>query len=86
MSELVCRELVELVTHYLDGALPPSELERFEAHLAECDQCGTYVDQFRRTIELTGHADVAGAPEPALRTALLAQFRAWTAEDQPTGS
>jgi anti-sigma factor RsiW len=28
---------VELVTDYLEGALPDAERLRFEAHLAECD-------------------------------------------------
>ena len=32
--ELTCQELVELVTDYLEGALPAAERARFEAHLA----------------------------------------------------
>ncbi len=48
---LTCRELV---TDYLEGALPAGERERFEAHMAACEGCGAYVEQVRRTIELTG--------------------------------
>jgi anti-sigma factor RsiW len=50
---LTCRELVELVTDYLEGALPAGERERFEAHMAACEGCDAYVEQVRRTIELT---------------------------------
>ena len=51
---LTCRELVELVTDYLEGALPAGERERFDAHIAACEGCDAYVEQVRRTIELTG--------------------------------
>jgi anti-sigma factor RsiW len=35
-DQLVCRQVVELVSDYLEGALPRSERRRFEAHLAGC--------------------------------------------------
>ena len=38
-DEVACRELVELVTDYLEGALQPAERRRFEAHVAGCDGC-----------------------------------------------
>ena len=44
---LVCREFVELVTDYLEGALPDAERARFEAHLAECDGCAGYLEDTR---------------------------------------
>jgi anti-sigma factor RsiW len=72
-----CDELVELVTAYLDGALPPEDERRVTAHLAECDGCTTYVAQFRTTVDALGHlpADrVADLPEGA-RESLLAAFR-----------
>lgn len=50
-GELVCREFVELVTDYLEGALPDSERARFEAHLAECDGCAGYLQDMRRTVD-----------------------------------
>ena len=34
-----CNELVELVTDYLEGKLPPADVERFAAHLEECEAC-----------------------------------------------
>lgn len=45
-----CRELVELVTAYLDDALRPEQRASVEAHLAKCDGCRGYLEQFRATI------------------------------------
>jgi len=73
-----CRQLVELVTEYLEGTLPPDDRARFEEHLAACDGCGAYLDQMRKTIALAGRLreeDVA----PAARERLLASFRDWKA-------
>ena len=36
---LSCRALVELVTDYLEGALPDATRLRFEEHLAACADC-----------------------------------------------
>ena len=33
-APLTCAELVELVTEYLDGTMPPALRERFDDHLA----------------------------------------------------
>jgi anti-sigma factor RsiW len=49
-----CRELVELVTDYLEDALPPAERARFEAHIATCDGCDAYLIQMRETIVVLG--------------------------------
>jgi anti-sigma factor RsiW len=51
--ELPCRELVELVTDYLDGALSDAERTRFETHVAACQACDRYVEQIRTTVALT---------------------------------
>ena len=56
---LVCQEVVELVTDYLEGALPRAERRRFEAHLADCPHCTEYLAQMRATIRLTGRLDPA---------------------------
>ena len=70
---LTCRELVELVTDYVEGALPAAERERFEAHMAACEGCEAYVEQVRSTIRLTGRTRaLERRPEIA---ALLAMFR-----------
>jgi len=73
---LACRELVELVTAYLERALPPADRARVEAHLAACPHCTRYLEQMRQTIAATGklHEDDLS---PAARDALLAAFRGW---------
>jgi anti-sigma factor RsiW len=69
-----CREVVELVTAYLDGALEPEERERVEAHLALCDPCVQYVEQIRATTRLVAAATRELELRPD-RDALLAAFR-----------
>ena len=73
---LSCQELVELVTDYLEGALDEAERARFEEHLAECVNCETYLDQIRRTIELTGTLRASSLSSEA-EAALLHVFRDW---------
>jgi anti-sigma factor RsiW len=51
---LSCRALVELVSDYLEGALPPDEHSRFEAHVAGCGNCAAYLRQMRETLALLG--------------------------------
>jgi anti-sigma factor RsiW len=73
---MACRELVELVTEYLEGALPDDDRRRLEAHLAECPYCEEYIAQMRRTIEMLGHLP-AEIVEPSRRTRVLEAFRGW---------
>lgn len=75
-AELTCIELIEIVTDYLEGALPPAERSRFEAHLAGCDGCTRYLDQMRQTIRLTGRL-AEDQLTPEARSDLLAAFRDW---------
>jgi predicted anti-sigma-YlaC factor YlaD len=75
-DELTCKELVELVTDYLEGAMPEVDRGRFEAHLTECDGCTTYVEQIHQTIRITGLLTEASFPDDA-RAILLDTFRNW---------
>jgi hypothetical protein len=63
--DLACRELVDLVTDLLDGALPPGWREGVEAHLADCDGCTEYVRQIRATVEALGALGARPSTEPA---------------------
>ena len=51
---LVCREAVELVSDYLDGALSRRDRRRLQRHLDTCDACDAYLDQVRATIAASG--------------------------------
>ncbi|HEV2875454.1 MAG TPA: zf-HC2 domain-containing protein [Thermoleophilaceae bacterium] len=71
-----CQELVDAVTAYIEGTLPRSERARFEAHLAECSHCRTYLEQMRGTIARLGTLrEQELAPET--RAGLLEAFRGW---------
>ena len=84
LGELTCRELVELVTDYLEGGLTPEERMRFEEHLLICEGCSAYVDQVRKTIEVVGSLQEDSIP-PQMRNNLLGAFRAWKAGDSSGG-
>jgi anti-sigma factor RsiW len=81
-DEIVCRELVELVTPYLEDALPPDERALVEQHLASCDGCEAYVQQMRMTIRAIGHVS-EDAITSKTREDVLAIFREW--RDRQTG-
>jgi anti-sigma factor RsiW len=78
-AAITCRELVELVTDYLEGALDPSTRGRVDEHLAACPGCRAYLDQMRTTISVTGRLHERDL-EPAAREALLHAFRGWRRE------
>lgn len=78
--ELVCQQVVELVTDYLEGALSRSERRRFEAHLAGCENCTEYLSQMRATIRLTGRLD-ADDLTPPMREEFTALYRRWRSQD-----
>lgn len=69
-----CNELVELVTAYLDDALDPETRARVEAHLAHCDGCQNYLQQFRETVRTVGRIR-DDQLDPAFRKRLLDAFK-----------
>jgi anti-sigma factor RsiW len=73
---MTCREMVELVTAYLEGHLTPGDRARFEDHLAICEGCQAYLEEMRGTLRALGRL-----PEDRLsaagRDALLAAFGEW---------
>ena len=74
VEQITCQEEVELVTDYLEGALPPEVLARFEHHLTLCDGCVWYVDQIRMTVDAVGRIGEEDVP-PETRDGLVAAFR-----------
>jgi anti-sigma factor RsiW len=77
--DLVCREAVELVTDYLDGALSRRDRRRFEAHLKDCPNCSAYVEQIRTTIRLTGTIEPDDLT-PEAKQDLTELYRRWREE------
>jgi predicted anti-sigma-YlaC factor YlaD len=79
IDEVTCREFVELVTDYWEGALPEQQMELVEEHLVMCDWCKTYLEQMEATVEaLPEAADREPVPEETERV-LLSAFRDWKA-------
>ena len=48
------RDVVELVTAYLDETMEPDAREAFERHVETCDGCQEYLDRVRTVTALSG--------------------------------
>jgi anti-sigma factor RsiW len=76
VEQLSCREFVELVTDYLEGALLEEERLRFEDHISRCDGCTAYLEQIRQTVGVAGRL-TEDALSPEAERVLLDAFRDW---------
>ena len=77
--DIACQELVELVTEYLEDALPPDEVAAIEQHLAGCEACLRYLRQMQATVAAVGllpRERVTDGLSDRTIDALLAAFRA----------
>ena len=74
--ELSCKEVVEIVNDYLEGAMSSHDRERFDEHLSICDGCTNFLEQMRETIRLTGMLGEEQVPV-AQRERLRQAFRDW---------
>jgi hypothetical protein len=73
-EHVTCQEVVELVTDYLERALPADETSLFEQHIDFCDGCIVYVEQMRSTVATVGRVTKEDVP-PKIRERLLTAFR-----------
>ncbi len=75
---LSCRDLVDLVTDYLEGAMDPATAASFERHAHDCPPCLEHLEQMKLTVRAAGGvSDEAITPEA--RSALMERFRDWNA-------
>jgi anti-sigma factor RsiW len=81
--QIVCQEVVELVSDYLEGALSGGQRRRFERHLAGCPHCSEYLAQLRETIRLTGRL-VPDDFSPQMREDFGELFRRWREDGNET--
>ena len=72
--QLICQEIVEVVTDYLEGAMDPDLRASFDAHLAGCPHCTHYLEQIRGMIRVSGTIRAEDL-SPEFREGLLAAFR-----------
>jgi anti-sigma factor RsiW len=75
-QDLACRELVEILTEFLEGALEEHTRSQVEQHLVLCPGCTEYLRQFRATISATRKLAEEDLP-PRVRENLLDAFRHW---------
>ena len=71
---VVCQQVVELVTDYLDGALPSHLRAAVERHLELCPPCVVYVEQMRATAAALREVPVESI-DPGTRAELVSAFR-----------
>jgi hypothetical protein len=74
--DLMCKEVVELVTDYLGHKLAPADRVRFEKHLLTCPPCTAYLGQMRTTVELAGELG-RRPPDDEVEQTLVNMFRRW---------
>jgi anti-sigma factor RsiW len=77
-EDMTCKEVVEIVSDYLEDVLSAQDRARFEAHLAGCAGCTAYVEQMREIIRLTGMVTEEQVPAEH-RERLRRAFRDWKA-------
>ena len=77
-----CREVVELMTDYLEGALTSLDRERFEQHIAGCDGCRAYLQQLRLTLRAMRSFEATPIPE-RVQKELVQAFRSWRLTGSP---
>jgi anti-sigma factor RsiW len=77
-EELVCMQIVELVTDYVEGTLSRADRRRFESHLSGCEHCTEYLEQMRITIKLTGRLATEDLT-PAMREDFGELYARWAA-------
>lgn len=49
---MTCKELIDFLNDYVDMDLPEDQRRAFDAHLARCPSCRTYLDQYRAVSEM----------------------------------
>jgi anti-sigma factor RsiW len=74
-----CREIVELVTAYLEGGLSAGDRLAFERHVAICPPCRGYLSQMRKVAGMAGGLREEDVPEHVRRD-LAAVFAEWQKE------
>ena len=75
-DDLACTEEVELMTDYLEGALPDAERRRLELHLETCPGCTEYLEQMRTVAGSLG--GLTRGVDPAPRRARRCSTRSAT--------
>jgi anti-sigma factor RsiW len=73
---ITCRQLIEFIADYVEGALDAAARSDFERHLGRCASCQAYLQSYRQTTtlvrELATDEPAVGVPDE-LVAAILAR-------------
>ena len=78
-AEIPCQQVVEMISDFLEGALPARERRRLEHHLSGCPHCSAYLAQMRETLRLTGRL-VPADLSPEMQREFSDVYRRWRSE------
>lgn len=82
-GKFTCREVAEIVTDYLEGAMPWWDQLRFHLHLGLCRGCRNYLKQMKETIHTLGKLPSQAVPEE-IRQEMIKRFRNWNRGNRST--
>lgn len=58
-----CREVVDLLSDYIDGECTSQVEGLIDAHLADCPHCIAFVNTFRKSVKMTKALDYGDIPK-----------------------
>ena len=70
-----CNTIHKKLIFYLDGELPPQEMENIKNHLSECDECAAFAEELVKTQAILT-AEKSIEPNPFFYTRLKAKMEA----------
>jgi anti-sigma factor RsiW len=73
-NDIACRRAVELITDYLEDALPARQRSDLEHHLSMCPHCAEYLTQLKIAITATGRVETDKLT-PQMRQTLIQLYR-----------
>jgi RNA polymerase sigma-70 factor, ECF subfamily len=72
-----CREILALLSDYLDFELPPGACEEIEHHLAGCSPCEEFAESLRKTVALCRTFEPRTMPGPLTAESRTQLEEAW---------
>ncbi len=80
-KRISCRECAEFLGEYIEGALPNTQRIELERQLRKCPACVLFIEQYKRTVELTKKCTCQGStpkspcPEALVQAILAARSK-----------
>jgi anti-sigma factor RsiW len=65
-----CKDVIDLLTEFMEGGLPPGEVRSIEDHLALCPACKEFLETLRKTSAAARNLRVDEVPEECHRELL----------------